>query len=118
MTLVGSVYIFLGLLLLRSAVAKLRKPAVYWSILQRYPGGVWFRTARLARLLPALELALAGALLLPLRLSRIPAGDRTLGFFILASAGILARFRRGEEEFACGCSGNLQGRDQGLKYDD
>jgi Methylamine utilisation protein MauE len=108
MTMAVSVFIFLGLLFLRSALAKLRKPAVFWAILQRYPCGAWFRTVRRATLLPALELVLAGALLLPLRLPRIATGYAATAFIILASAGIYGRYRRGEKRFACGCSGNLE----------
>jgi Methylamine utilisation protein MauE len=108
MTVAVSVLIFLGLLFLRSAFAKLRKPSAFLAILQRYPGGPWFRTARRATLLPALELVLAGALLLPSRFSRLGGGYGTIALIILASAGIYGRYRRGEKRFVCGCSSNLQ----------
>src|SRR5262245_53316748 len=46
---------FFGLLLLRSATAKLRRPAAFWAILQQYSKSVLFRTAFFARLVPASE---------------------------------------------------------------
>lgn len=108
MSLSDSVAIFLGLLLARSALTKLRQPLAFWSILQRYPAGAWFRTAKVAGLVPALELMLAVALLAPFQTSRLLAAYGMLAFIVLASAGIYARYRRGEERFVCGCSGNLE----------
>ena len=108
MTLANCLFVFFGLLLLRSAVAKLREPATFWSILRRYPGAGLLRSASAARLVPALELTLAMALLSPFPLTRGPACWVTMGFISLASVGIYRRYRAGEARFACGCSGRLE----------
>lgn len=99
---------FLGFLLLRSAAAKLRNPAAFQSILERYPGAVRLRWLRPARLAPWFEFLLAAGLLLPLSVTRAPSAWGTLFFLLLASAAIFERYRRGEERFACGCSAEME----------
>ena len=102
------IVVFLGLMQLRSAMAKLRRPVVFWSILQRYPGGSWITSLRRAMAVPALEMAFAAALLLPFSWTRLPACYGLLTFVAFASAAIYRRYHRGEDRFACGCSANLE----------
>jgi Methylamine utilisation protein MauE len=107
MTLSSSIFAFVGFLQLRSAIAKIRQPAVFWAILQRYPGIVWVRNSKLALLVPATEAVLGTGLLLPFFWTRLPAGFGVALFLILASAAIYWRYHRGEKRFACGCSTDL-----------
>jgi hypothetical protein len=106
--LAPSACVFLGWLQARSAVAKLRRPGVFQSILQRYPFGARLQRLGGAKLVPAAELAMAGALLLPVPQIRLLGCCAMLAFLALASAAIYGRYRRGEQQFACGCSGNLE----------
>jgi len=108
MILAPSVCVFLGWLQARSALAKIRRPAIFQSILQAYPSGSRLRELGAAKLVPVTELALAGALLLPVPAVRLAGCCGMLLFLVLASAAIYGRYRRGEERFACGCSGNLE----------
>jgi len=104
----ASLCVFLGLLQVRAAWAKFRRPAVFQSILRRYPLGSWLGAAGAAKLVPAAELILACALLAPVRLARLWGCWGMLAFLVAASAAIYRRYRKGEERFACGCSGNLE----------
>jgi hypothetical protein len=108
MTLAPSAYAFLAALLVRSAWAKIRRPEVFQTILEAYPFGSRLRVLHAARLAPAVELVLAGALALPVPAARLFGGCGTIAFIIFASAAIYVRYLRGEKRFACGCSGNLE----------
>jgi hypothetical protein len=107
MTLSSSIFAFVGFLQLRSAIAKIRKPDLFWAILQRYPGTVWVRNSKLALLVPAAEGALGLGLLLPFSWTRLPAGIGVAVFLVLASAAVYWRYYHGEKMFACGCSTDL-----------
>jgi hypothetical protein len=111
MILAPSVCVFLGWLEARSAMAKIRRPAVFESILQAYPFLSWLQSPKLyasaARLVCVAELALAGTLLLPVPAIRLAGCCGMFVFLLLASAAIYGRYRNGEKQFACGCSGNL-----------
>jgi hypothetical protein len=108
MILATPVRLFLGFMLLYGAWSKLRKPTIFWSVLQRYPVAGWFRSAGAAKVVPVVEMILAGALLLPFPLTCALGCYGTLAFILVASAAIHRRYRRGETWFACGCSSNLE----------
>jgi hypothetical protein len=108
----ASVCVFLGLLQMRLGWAKFRRPEVFQSILRRYPLASWLGVAGMAKLITAAEMMLACALLAPVRLARLCGCWGLLVFLVAASVAIYSRYRKGEERFACGCSGNLEDETQ------
>ncbi len=107
MILIPSVLCFFAFLLFRSACAKLRQPALFWTILRKYPGGAWFKTPGSAGLVPAMEMVFAAGLALGNSISWL-AMVGTLVFIGIGTAGIFWRFHKGETQLACGCSGDLE----------
>jgi hypothetical protein len=103
-----SVCVFLAALHARSAIAKIRQPRVFQTILNNYPLGSQLQRRGMSSLIPSLELLLAGALLIPAAPVRLAGCLGVLAFIASASAAIYVRRRRGEERFACGCAGNLE----------
>ena len=79
---------------------------VFARILEKYPRGT--RLAGAGWVIPAAETVLAGALLAPWAATHIWGCWGMTAFLMAASGAIYGRYRRGEEQFACGCSGNLE----------